>query len=183
MKDRVSGISFRTLCTAEINRNLLSSFSRRQEVTDCLRKEDGKWVIRKDPFIDDWNEKNREELLENLRHVLSTGGMVYGAFKDSRLKGFAAVEGSLKGSRKQYADIAELHVSAELRHQGIGRQLFLLSLSFARSLGAEKLYISAHSAVESQAFYAVMGCTEAKEYLPEHAIKEPYDRQLEYVIK
>lgn len=29
---------------------------------------------------------------------------------------------------------------------------------------AEKLYISAHSAVESQAFYKAIGCREAEEY-------------------
>ena len=45
--------------------------------------------------------------------------------------------------------------------------------------GAGKLYISAHSAVESQAFYKSMGCVEAGEYNPEHVEKEPYDCQLE----
>ena len=50
----------------------------------------------------------------------------------------------------------------------------------AKSNGAEKLYISAHSAVESQAFYHAMGCVEAVEYKKEHVEQEPYDRQLEY---
>ena len=44
---------------------------------------------------------------------------------------------------------------------------------------AKKLYISAHSAVESQAFYKAMGCVEAEEYNAEHVEKEPYDCQLE----
>ncbi len=41
------------------------------------------------------------------------------------------------------------------------------------------LYISAHSAVETQAFYKKMGCTEAQQYRQEHVEQEPYDCQLE----
>lgn len=42
-----------------------------------------------------------------------------------------------------------------------------------------KLYISAHSAVESQAFYKQMGCVEAQVYHLKHVEAEPYDCQLE----
>ena len=42
-----------------------------------------------------------------------------------------------------------------------------------------KLYISAHSAVESQAFYKAMGCVEAEVYHQGHVEEEPYDCQLE----
>ena len=46
----------------------------------------------------------------------------------------------------------------------------------------KKLYISAHSAVESQAFYKKMGCVEAEEYDPAHTAAEPCDCQLEYLL-
>jgi len=49
-------------------------------------------------------------------------------------------------------------------------------------LGAEKLYISAHSSVESQAFYRSMGCAEAEEYNARHVELEPCDCQLEYLL-
>ena len=39
--------------------------------------------------------------------------------------------------------------------------------------------ISAHSAVESQAFYKSMGCVEAEVYNQKHVEDEPYDCQLE----
>lgn len=48
--------------------------------------------------------------------------------------------------------------------------------------GGQKLYISAHSAVESQAFYRKMGCVEAEEYDPAHTAAEPCDCQLEYLL-
>ena len=65
---------------------------------------------------------------------------------------------------------------------GIGRTLFDAAKEWARKNGAEKLYISAHSAVESQAFYKAMGCVEAKEYNQKHVEEEPYDCQLECAV-
>lgn len=62
---------------------------------------------------------------------------------------------------------------------GIGKTLFNAAKEWAKENGALKLYISAHSAVESQAFYKAMGCAEAQVYNKEHVEKEPYDCQLE----
>lgn len=61
----------------------------------------------------------------------------------------------------------------------IGKALFLAAKDWARGKGARKLYISSHSAVESQAFYKAMGCREAQVYNQKHAEAEPYDCQLE----
>ena len=83
------------------------------------------------------------------------------------------------GSRGQYRDMTSLHVSEDLRGHGAGRQLFLLAKDWARDHGAEKLYISSHSAVETQRFYESMGCVDAEEVMEEHVRQEPYDRQLE----
>ena len=89
---------------------------------------------------------------------------------------------SAAGSRGQYAVLEELHVSEDRRRQGIGRKLFGLAADSARELGAEKLYISTMSAVESQDFYISMGCAEALEPDPWHVAKEPCDVQREYVL-
>ena len=104
-----------------------------------------------------------------LQNTVCTGGAVFGAFADGVLKGFVSVESAPLGRNGDYRDLSSLHVSQELRGQGIGRRLFALAREFAREQGALKLYISAHSAVETQAFYRAMGCTEAQEYDPEHA--------------
>ena len=61
----------------------------------------------------------------------------------------------------------------------MGRALFLAAKGWARERGGRKLYISAHSAVESQAFYKAMGCVEAEVYHQGHVEEEPYDCQLE----
>ncbi len=176
-------VNYRELNIGEINVDLFRHFQRKQVVTDCWRKEDGKWVIRRAPFLDDWSAADYEKLVVCLRNTVSTGGFVCGALIGGELKGFVSVEGSPIGSGLQYMDLSSIHVSQDMRGQGIGRQLFLAAKKFAGEKGVNKLYISAHSAVESQAFYKAMGCVEAKEYQAEHVEKEPYDCQLECEVR
>lgn len=105
-----------------------------------------------------------------------------GAFADGALKGFASVESAPLGKAGDYRDLTCLHVSAELRGRGIGRELFARAAQWARAHGGKKLYLSAHSAVETQAFYAAMGCVEAREYNEAHVASEPFDCQMEYAL-
>ncbi len=172
----------RKLNVDEINSSLFFEFHRRQVVTDCWRQVEGEWLIKPDPFVDDWSREDYEFLIGCLKNTINTGGVVYGAFVDGSLKGFVSVEGALLGSRRQYADLTCIHVSEEMRGSGIGKRLFLLAADWAREHGAEKLYISAHSAVETQAFYRRLGCVEAEEYQKEHVEREPYDCQMEYKL-
>jgi len=172
-------LQYRTLRADEICRALFASFIRRQNVTKCWRKENDAWVIRDAPFIDDWSERDYQTLIACLKHTVEAGGFVYAAFCDGLLKGFVSVEPILFGGEEQYLDLSSLHVSADKRGQGIGKALFLAARAWARSQGARKLYISSHSAVESQAFYRAMGCVEARVYNQAHVEAEPYDCQLE----
>lgn len=60
-------ITYKELTENDITRELFSSFIRRQVVTKCLRKIDGEWVIRDDPFIDDWSEDDYSFLVSCLK--------------------------------------------------------------------------------------------------------------------
>lgn len=175
-------IQYRKIEPDEINRALFKDFIRRQVVTGCWRHEAGAWVIKDDPFIDDWSEEDYRVLIDCLRRTLLEGGFVFGAFSDGCLKGFAAVTSGLFGGENRYLDLASIHVSEDMRGQGAGKALFLAAKDWARQNGAKKLYISAHSAVESQAFYKAMGCVEAAWYHQGHVAEEPYDCQLECVL-
>ncbi len=175
-------ITYRTLTEHEICRDLFQHFIRHQVVTDCWRRDNGKWVIRPDPFIDEWTEKDYQVLIADLQETARFGGFVYAAFCDGQLKGFVSVTSELFGTSKQYLDLTNIHVSEDQRRCGIGKALFAAARKWAKEHGAGKLYISAHSAVESQAFYAWVGCVEAKEYSQSHVEKEPFDCQLEYVL-
>lgn len=182
MRKRMPVIGYRALRPGEICRELFQSFDRRQEVTKCWRRVNGTWTIQDAPFIDDWTEGDYRSLVDHLRGTILAGGFVYGAFRAGELKGFVSVEPGWLGGEGNYLDLSELHVSAELRGQGIGRTLFLAAKEWAREKGAKRLYLSAHSAVESQAFYRAMGCVEAEVYDQRHVEKEPYDCQMECAL-
>lgn len=173
-------LQYKRLLEQDIDRELFDGFIRRQVVTKCWRRENGEWTVKDAPFLDDWTEEDYRKLTAELRGILSSGGFVYGAFSGGKLKGFASVDPNRFGSRGEYFDLTQLHVSEETRRRGIGKALFLAAAEWAREKGAGKLYISAHSAVESQAFYRAMGCVEAAEYDPKHTQAEPFDCQLEY---
>ena len=175
-------VQYRTLRENELCRELFGGFIRHQVVTKCWRREKGEWVIREDPFIDDWTEADYRTLISCLKNTVSTGGVVYGAFIAGTLKGFASVEPDFMGKEGQYLDLSSIHVSEDARGTGIGRALFLMAKEWARARGAKKLYISAHSAVETQAFYRSMGCGDAREYDRRHVDREPFDCQMECVL-
>ena len=172
-------LQYRRLTAEEIGRALFNDFSRRQCVTKCRRREQGQWVIKDAPFIDDWSEADYQVLVACLQNTVSTGGFVYGAFYDDRLKGFVSVEAELFGGENRYLDLSSIHVSEDMRGHGLGKALFTAAKEWAAARGAKKLYISSHSAVETQAFYKAMGCVEAQLYHKGHVEAEPYDCQLE----
>lgn len=175
-------IQYRELHANEIRRETFQNFIRRQTVTKCWRKENQEWVIKDAPFIDDWSESDYQTLTACLKHTIQTGGFVYGAFCDGNLKGFVSVESNLSGNEHQYLDLSSLHVSEDMRGQKIGKSLFFAAKKWAKDKGARKLYISGHSAVETQAFYKAMGCVEAQTYHQKHIEEEPYDCQLECAL-
>lgn len=183
MKKTTEEIIYRPIRQEEMNLALFAHFIRHQVVEKCWRREDGEWVIKDDPFIDDWSEEDYRFLVTCLTRTLTTGGYVAGAFRGGALKGFVSVEAGVFGGENRYLDLTSIHVSEDMRGKGIGRRLFDNAKAWAKSKGARKLYISAHSAVESQAFYHEMGCVEAKEYQLRHVEAEPFDCQLECEVQ
>lgn len=172
-------IQYRNLYIDEICRELFKDFIRHQVVTKCWRRENGKWIMKDAPFIDDWTEKDYQILISCLKNTVITDGFVYAAFYNDMLKGFVSVESALFGGEQKYLDLSSIHISEDMRGMGVGRTLFLSAKKWAKERGANKLYISAHSAIESQAFYKKMGCIEAQVYNQKHVEAEPYDCQLE----
>ena len=172
-------ITYRTLHARQIRPEIVSQFQRRQEVTKCWRKIGGVWTIKDIAFTDDWTPQELAILLSHLRAQCTAGGLVSAAFFNGILKGFVCVDAGLFGSCRQYMDLSHIYVSQDMRRMGIGKRLFEEAKTYAKAHGANKLYISAHSAVESQAFYRALGCVEACEYSPAHVEKEPCDCQLE----
>lgn len=176
----MDAIRYCSLSACDIPDDFLRDFRRRQVVRECWRREGGQWLVKPIAFVDDWTAADRVDRVASLRRVIVSGGAVLAAMAGDVPKGYAAVLGQPMGSRRQYLELKYLHISQELRGRGHGRVLFLMAADWARHRGAEKLYISAHSAVETQAFYRAMGCVEALEYSRPHVEREPCDCQMEY---
>lgn len=176
-------ITIQEIQEKDLKIELFSDFNRFQDVKKAWRKEAGEWVLKDICFQEHWSGEDYLYLIECLKGTIAKKGKVYGAFENKKLVGFASVEREPFGSGKQYVQLTSLHVTFEKRGTGIGKQLYEAALSAAAGFGAKKLYISAHSAQETQAFYKAMGCVEAKEYDQKAVELEPCDCQLECEIK
>jgi len=179
-EEDMPAIEIRELKIEDLSPELFSSFNRYQKVTKCWRKSNDGWILKDIAFTENWGAAEYIYLVECLRNTLETGGTVFGAFESGVLIGFASLENEFFGSRWKYLQLSSLHVSYDKRNMGIGRRLFALSIEAARKVGAEKLYISAHSSEETQYFYQSLGCVEAMEQSEKLTAEEPFDCQLEY---
>ncbi len=177
-----SDVKYRELKQEEISLELFEGFNRHQEVKRCWRKIEGRWVLKDIAFVEAWGSEEYAFLVKCLANTVKEGGTVWGAFQEVRLCGFASLENQFFGSRDQYLQLSSIHVSDGHRGKGIGKMLFFLASEKARDKGAEKLYISAHSSEETQAFYKREGCIEAAEYNERLVADEPCDCQLEYSL-
>ena len=160
----------------------LDGFIRHQTVTECWRCVEGEWALQPVSFVEDWDALTLREKAADTLRAIDAGVTAFGAFDGEKVVGVAQL-GERLGSRGQYIELDRLHVSEPYRGRGIGRRLFGAACEAARSLGAEKLYISAHPAKESQAAYRAWGCVHAAEVDPSRAVDEPYDVQMEYDLR
>ncbi len=61
---------FRTVAREELTMELFSQFRRRQVVDGCLRQEQEQWVVKSDPFVDQWSREDYEFLIKCLKNRL-----------------------------------------------------------------------------------------------------------------
>ena len=107
----MENVKFKELNIADINSNLLDHYNRYQEVKKCYRKEEGNWVIKKIEFIEDWDKKKKENVIQDFSETINNGGNIFAAFDDDKLIGFAVLKNKIFGSRKQYIQLDEMQVS------------------------------------------------------------------------
>lgn len=175
-------ITYQELSCDSIPDDLLDRFERYQEVSRWWRRVDDQWVLVDSPSVSDWDLSKRRRVTQELLTCARSGGVVFGARCPGGIIGFASLQPTPFGRSLAYRQMSLLQVSNGYRRSGVGKRLFELVVSRARSIGAKKIYISAHSAETSVAFYRAMGCVEAEEVNPKLAAKEPLDCQMEYVL-
>ena len=158
----------------------LDDFVRHQTVAECWRKTGSDWELVPNVYEENWSQAQCREIAEDMARHINLDQTGFGAFDGERIIGFATVSHRIFGAAAKYAQLVCFQISEEYRRQGIGRKLFFLACEEARRLGADRLYISAHSSKESQAAYRALGCTPAEEVNEELAAAEPFDVQMEY---
>ena len=162
--------------------NALDDFVRHQTVTACWRKTDDGWKLVRNVYEENWPRARCREIAEDMLLHIKLDQTGFGAFDGERLIGFVTVSHRIFGAAARYVQLVCFQISEEYRRQGIGRKLFSMACEEARRLGADKLYISAHSSQASQAAYRALGCTPAEEVNEGLAAAEPYDVQMEYKL-
>ena len=162
--------------------NSLDDFIRHQTVTESWRTTDGEWKLVPNVYEENWSQAQCRQIAEEVLHRISLDQTGFGVFDGGRVIGFATVSHHIFGTSAKYVQLVCFQISEEYRRQGIGRRLFSLACEEGRRLGADKLYISAHSSKESLAAYRALGCTPAQEVHEELAAAEPFDVQMEYVL-
>ncbi|WP_421385146.1 GNAT family N-acetyltransferase [Bacillus salacetis] len=170
------------LRSEKIQQSMLDHFIRFQETKTVLREQNGELQEESDYFIDDWSQERKHEIINHFKEVIAQGGAVIIASGEEKIFGFAVLEAGCFGKTAVYRELSYIHVSSEARGKGIGRHLFKAAKEKARELGTEKIYIGAHPASATQAFYYKMGCTLAKEINQAIYDREPLDIQLEISV-
>ena len=173
-------IHYQRLNADNFTAHSLDDFVRHQTVTECWRKIDNDWKLVPNVYEENWSQVQCREIAEDLVYNINNDQTGFGAFDGERIIGFATVSHRIFGASARYVQLVCLQISEDYRCQGIGRRLFSLACEEARQLGADKLYISAHSSKESQAAYRALGCGFAEEINEELAAEEPFDVQMEY---
>ena len=161
----------------------LDEFIRHQTISECWRKVDGELKLVTNEFAEDWTVEKCREIAAGISCRLEKDLSAFGAFCKNRLVGFVTVEYEIFGKSVKYVNLEQFQVSEDFRGKRIGRKLFDLACSEAKNLGAQKLYISAHSSKESQAAYKALGCVPASEVNEKMAPEEPFDIQMEFVLE
>lgn len=173
------GIYYAKLDRQNFSGNSLDQFERHQKVAECWRKVDGSWKLVPNSFEENWSLQECREVAADIVRHMEDDQTGFGAF-DGGVVGFITVSHHIFGRTARYVELVCFQVSERYRSQGIGRRLFAYACDEAARLGADRLYISAHSSKESQAAYQALGCTYAEEINEELAAKEPFDVQMEY---
>ena len=73
-------IRIEELTPEQLVHGLLSSYSRRQEVTRVYRYVEGQRVVKDLYFVEDWDEKEKDDHVDEMIEVVSKGGNAFAIY-------------------------------------------------------------------------------------------------------
>ena len=198
----VINIFIRELERPEIEKTRL--IDRGELIENVYYHENGKLVLKPEVYdLNGWGPDQMDSILPDLYVCFDRGGIFWGAFEgssknnggaavphpsicsatqDADLIGISVLDNQFLGPEKNQLQLKFLHVSRPYRKSGVGKTLFVRAAETARSLGAEKLYISATPSENTVHFYQGLGCVVMDEVDPVLFQLEPEDIHFEYLI-
>ena len=162
---------------SNFTRDSLKGFRRYQEVKNVYRLKDGNMTLVCNPFTEDWNAAR---LLQKAEEILKGKYVTYCAFEKNCVVGEIMLIPQLNKGR---LIIDSFHVSSDYRRRGIGRFLLEAARQEALKRGAHALYASCCSSEETINFYSAMGFCLSSDPISCYVEDEPYDLQMECIIK
>lgn len=171
----------KTITADEIMPDMLLGFNHFHKVLYKWIKDESGWALKESPETKQWSDEKKRWITEYFCQHIRRGGCVTGAFENDILIGFALIDGTIRGELYKYVNLSMLFVVDEHKGKRIGTRLFNAACEAARSLEAERLFISASTPMQTIAFYKKMGCTDACEIIPEF-IDTPNDWLLEFKL-
>jgi GNAT superfamily N-acetyltransferase len=178
-------IEIKLLTLHDITDNVLDGFQRIQTVTRAWRRENGLYALKDVNYTKDWDDKQRQSVVNVLKRCAKNGGTVIAAYvgvananlhpERPILAGFTCLEGKGFGKGKLTVEMGVLHISAPYRGKGIGARLFETICAAAKEKGFQRVYLSAHSSEEAIGFYRKQGCKIANPVNRGIAVFHPMD--------
>ena len=147
----------------DISDRFLDGFHHIQEWTKQYRRKDNTLELFDVFKTRVWSDEKRLWIASYLKDTVENGGIVLGAFEGEVLVGFAAIDGAVRGNVGRYINLSMLFVDDHHKRRGIGKALLNHSISEAKKLGGEKLFISSIPSFETVSFYLSMGAVFASE--------------------
>ena len=167
--------NIRQLTCEDLKTDFLNGFNHNQTWNKQWVKENNSWVLKDCVMSREWDNEKREWIPTYLLEQINRGGATIGAYVKDKLVGFCSIDGTL---RNGYANMTMLFIDDDYKRLGIGKKLFLSISEKAKTIGAEKLFISAIPSQDTITFYMAVGCKDAI-YLPNEFLDSPNDRYLE----
>ena len=162
---------------------LIWQIDRREIVENIYYLDQGELLLKPDYFdVEDWPPGEAEHYTPILLDCYDRGGTFWGAFENNMLVGAAVLESKFIGMQQNALQLKFLHISRDVRKRGLGTTLFNTAVEKVKTLGAERLYISATPSENTVNYYLRLGCAPATEIDPELFALEPEDIHLEYLI-
>lgn len=165
----------------DISDRFLDGFHHIQEWTKQYRRKDNTLELFDVFKTRVWSDEKRIWIASYLKDTVENGGIVLGAFEGEVLVGFAAIDGAVRGNVGRYINLSMLFVDDHHKRRGIGKALLNHSISEAKKLGGEKLFISSIPSFETVSFYLSNKAEFSKETIDEFIDTEE-DIYLELVL-